>query len=47
MTAKPNLYHRHRFPPEIISYCIWLYNAFSLSFRDIERVDAVSRHLRY
>ena len=33
-----NLYHRHRFPAEIISYCVWLYNSFSLSFRDIEKM---------
>jgi len=38
MTAKSSLYHRHRFPPEIISYCIWLYNTFSLSYRDIEKM---------
>ena len=25
-----------RFPPEIISYAVWLYHRFSLSFRDIE-----------
>ncbi|MFK7889269.1 MAG: IS6 family transposase, partial [Granulosicoccus sp.] len=29
-------YKRHRFPPEIISYAVWLYHRFSLSFRDIE-----------
>lgn len=38
MTTKLPLYHRHRFPPEIISYCIWLYNTFSLSYRDIEKM---------
>jgi hypothetical protein len=32
------LRHYHRFPPEIISYCIWLYNSFSLSYRDIEKM---------
>jgi len=36
--AKSQLYQRHRFPPEIISYCIWLYNSFSLSYRDIEKM---------
>jgi len=35
MSAKSPLYHRHRFPAEIISYCIWLYNCFSLSYRGI------------
>ena len=29
-------YQRHRFPPEIISYAIWLYHRFTLSFRDVE-----------
>ena len=33
-----NLYHRHRFPAEIISHCVWLYNSFSLSLRDIEKM---------
>jgi putative transposase len=29
-------YKRHRFPPEIISYTVWLYYRFNLSHRDIE-----------
>jgi len=29
-------YHRHRFPPEIISHAVWLYHRFSLSLRDVE-----------
>ena len=29
-------YKRHRFPPDIISYAVWLYYRFSLSHRDIE-----------
>ncbi len=29
-------YHRHRFPPEIIQYTVWLYSKFTLSYRDIE-----------
>ena len=29
-------YKRHRFPPEIIQYAVWLYYRFSLSHRDIE-----------
>jgi putative transposase len=33
-----NPYHRYRFPAEIISHCVWLYNCFSLSFRDIEKM---------
>ena len=31
-----NMYKRHRFPPDIISYAVWLYHRFSLSHRDIE-----------
>lgn len=27
---------RHRFSPGIISYAVWLYDRFKLSFRDIE-----------
>jgi putative transposase len=38
MTTNSPLYHRHRFPAEIISYCVWLYNCFSLSYRDIEKM---------
>jgi putative transposase len=29
-------YKRHRFPPEIIQYAVWLYYRFNLSHRDIE-----------
>lgn len=31
-----NIYKRHRFPPEIIQYAVWLYFRFNLSHRDIE-----------
>jgi len=31
-----NTYKRHRFPPEIISYAVWLYYRFNLSHRDVE-----------
>ena len=33
---------RHRFPPEIISYAVWLYFrfCFSFRFRDIEELLA-------
>ena len=27
---------RHRFPPEIISYAVWIYHRYCLSFRDVE-----------
>src|SRR6266705_2671089 len=29
-------YYGHRFPPEIISYAVWVYPRFCLSFRDVE-----------
>jgi putative transposase len=29
-------YRGHRFPPEVISYAVWLYHRFTLSFRDVE-----------
>jgi len=29
-------FDRHRFPPEIIRYSVWLYAKFTLSFRDVE-----------
>jgi len=31
-----NIYKRYRFPHDIISYAVWLYYRFNLSFRDIE-----------
>lgn len=31
-----NIYKRHRFPPDIIGYAVWLYHRFNLSHRDIE-----------
>ena len=34
-------YHRHRFPAEIISHCVWLYFRFPLSFRDVEEMLAM------
>ena len=30
------LYHRHRFPAEVIQYAVWVYFRFPLSFRDVE-----------
>ena len=29
-------YSHHRFPPDIISYAVWLFYRFNLSHRDIE-----------
>ena len=34
-------YHRHRFPAEIISHCVWLYFRFNLSYRDVEEMMAM------
>ena len=31
--SQMNIYKRHRFPPEIISYAVWLYYRFDLSYR--------------
>jgi putative transposase len=28
-------YYGHRFPTEIISYAVWVYHRFCLSFRDV------------
>jgi len=33
-------YQRHRFPFEIISYAVWLYHRFCLSFREVEELLA-------
>jgi hypothetical protein len=33
-------YYGHRFPLEIISYSVWVYHRFCLSFRDVEDVLA-------
>jgi hypothetical protein len=41
MGTSVSLYHRHRFPAEIISHCVWLYFRFSLSFRDVEEMLAM------
>jgi putative transposase len=36
--SKPGSYKRHRFPPEIIAYAVWLYFRFPLSLRLIEEM---------
>ena len=41
MRSSVSLYHRHRFPAEIISHCVWLYFRFALSFRDVEEMLAM------
>jgi putative transposase len=35
-------YSGYRFPPEIISYAVWAYHRFCLSFRDVE--DLLAEH---
>ena len=35
-----NTYKRHRFPPEIISYVVWIYFRLSLRHRDVEDLSA-------
>ena len=36
MNKRKPRYHGHRFPPQIISYAVWIYHRFRLSFRDVE-----------
>jgi putative transposase len=40
MNESTNPYTDHRYPTEIISYAVWLYFRFTLSFRDIEELLA-------
>ena len=37
---KPISYARHRFPPDVIRYTVWLYLRFTLSYRDVEDILA-------
>ena len=37
-TASP--FKGYRFPPEIITYAVWLYHRFALSHRDVEELLA-------
>jgi transposase-like protein len=39
-SAREPLYRRHRFPPEVISYAVWLYFRFPLSLRMVEEIFA-------
>ena len=34
--ADPESYKHHRFPGEIISHGVWLYDRFPLSYRDVQ-----------
>ena len=38
MSTDPQRYHRHRFPPEIISHAVWLYHRFDLSLTTLTAV---------
>jgi putative transposase len=38
--SRDPLYRRHRFPPEVISYAVWLYFRFPLSLRMVEEMLA-------
>lgn len=40
MPDRPDHFHRHRFPAEVISYVVWLYHRFPLSQRDVEELLA-------
>ncbi|MGW3683948.1 IS6 family transposase [Streptomyces prasinus] len=37
-SSAPPSYKGHRYPVEIISYCVWLYFRFPLSFREVEEL---------
>jgi hypothetical protein len=39
-TPAPDLYRRHRSPPEIITHAVWLYFRFPLSLRAVEEMRA-------
>ena len=36
----PISFKRHRFPPDVIRYAVWLYFRFTLSLRDVEELLA-------
>jgi transposase-like protein len=38
VTAASSWYKGHRYPPEIIAHCVWLYHRFPLSFREVEEL---------
>jgi putative transposase len=37
---RPLSFKRHRFPPDVIRYAVWLYFRFTMSFRDVEELPA-------
>lgn len=38
--VRPISFKRHRFPPDVIRYAVWLYFRFTLSIRDVEELLA-------
>jgi putative transposase len=38
VTTASSSYKGHRYPPEIIAHCVWLYHRFPLSFREVEEL---------
>ena len=38
MSTLADDYRGYRFPPEIISYSVWLYFRFSVSYHDVEEL---------
>ena len=38
-------YHRHRFPIDIVSRCVWLYFRYSLSYRDARAAERCIRKI--
>jgi len=45
-SSTKNPYAGHRFPPELISYTVWLYFLFPLSLRMVAFVRAARRDCR-
>jgi len=41
VSAPSSWYHRHRFPPAIISHAVYLYYRFAVSYRDVEEMLAL------
>src|SRR6266481_7275885 len=37
-SIRPTLYKGYRFPPEIISRCVWLYYRFGVSLREVSEL---------
>jgi len=37
-STRPALYKGYRFPPPIISYCVWIYFRFGVSLRDVSEL---------